>query len=254
MPAVVGHAEQGQFRQLTLLHRVADDANAARERRGQRAVAVHLRHLEEVGVHVFRIDLAVGVVVAGVVPPPAHVASEILAHDVEIVAVGNTPHAPSRGVDGDVFGRGGEGREESAQIVGADPARCVGLGHEMQRTNRVGRSCSGLVVLRFQSALHGGEPRCVEFELLFAIRHSHVIDENGKLAHAEVVHLVEFPQNIVHHRIASEEVVSRMDGPDEVHLRGCRLLREVAHHVLREPAFFLLVGRDARGVGVLPVV
>ena len=247
VPRVVGHAEKRHFRHFALLHRVADDAYAARQFRGNGSVAIDGRHFEEIGIHILRVNLAVAIVVAGIVPPPRHIALEILPHFVEVAAIGNAPNAPARRVNRHVFRSRRQSLIKSGAGIGAHPAQGVDLRHEMHGANRVGRGSARLVVFFLKTALHSRQ--VVGIELVFAaIGQGYVIDENGELAHAESIHLVEFSQNIVHHRATPNKIISRVNRPNEIHLRRCRLRRDFAQHRLRQPTVFLLFGGDARRI------
>ena len=72
------------------------------------------------------------------------------------------------------------------------------------------------------------------------------------MAYAQLVHLLELAHDVADDGTAAQELVARMYGPDEVHLRLLAHLGKVAEHVLSEPTVLLLLGRDGGGVGILP--
>ena len=255
VPSIVSHAEDRRFGHLALLHGVAHNANTAYQLRGQFGLRIHLGHVVEVGVHVHGEYLRVGIVVTGIVPPPGYVATKLSLGCGQVVAVGHRPHTVTRGVDGNVLGRGGQCLEEAVVLVGAaGKGGAVDLRYEVQRLHRVGGNGPRLVIFLFKRPLQCRQVVGILLQVGVRTGHAHVVHEDGKLTYAEFVHLVELAHDVVDNGAAADEVVARVNGPDKVDLRGRRGGSDVAHHVLREPPVAFLLLCDGGGIGILPVL
>ena len=141
------------------------------------------RH-HEVGVHVGGVNLFVRVVVARIIPPPSHGTTEFFVHRCQIAAIGHSPHTPSRGVDGDVGRHSRQSLEETLAIGLSHPTQRINLWHEVQRTHAIFGGAACLVPLRINGFLHCRQVIRICFAVCFRSRHTHVVHEDGKLAHA----------------------------------------------------------------------
>ena len=171
----------------------------------------------------------------------------------EIAVVGHAPNAGAGGVDGDVGRCCGEGLEELVVLfLGGSEACAINLRNKVQGTHGVGGSGAIHVPLVLNGTLKCGEPVSVLLNVRIAGGHAHVVHEDGELAKTEGIHFLKFAHDVIDDGGAINEVISRVNRPDEIHLGGLRGLCQLLHHVLREPSVgFLLCGYGS-GVGIFP--
>ena len=220
VPSIVGDAEEGDFRHFSLLHGVAEDGEAVFQAFVDRCGVGDSAFVVEVGVHVHREELVGIVVVAGIVPPPCDVAAQVLAHALHVGGIGHTPYAPAGGIDDDVGGRFAEGCEEGFTLFFATTreAAAIDLGNELKGLDGVGGGGAAFVPLFFNGLLKAGDAGGIEVVLRLGGGDGDVVNEHGKLAHAEGVHALVFVHDVGDDGGTIEKVVARMDGPNEVDL------------------------------------
>ena len=183
VPRIVCHREECDARHHALLHGIGHHTKSIFQRLLHTRIVVHGTHLHEVGVHVGGVNLLIGVVVARIVPPPSHGTTEFFVHRCQIAAIGHRPHTPSRGVDGDVGRHSRQGFEETLAIGLSHPTQGVNLWHKVQRTHAIFGGAACLVPLRINGFLHSRQVIRICFAVCFRSRHTHVVHEDGKLAH-----------------------------------------------------------------------
>ena len=236
-----------------MLHGVADE-RLHTEAVSHLGVVVDMLLVVEVGIHVAHEELVHVVVVAGVVPPPSHLASEPFAHDGGILVVGHRPDVLAGNVYHRLLWRGVQRMEEPAGLLLAHPRVGVELRHVVERLHGVGRCRALAVPPLVHELLQRGKPPRADVEARRVVGHAAVVDEHAKLAHAELVHRLILLHYLVEHAVALgvEEGGTRVDGPDEVDLVGGGHLCHVPHHVLRHHADLLLFRRDGERIRLLP--
>ena len=170
-----------------------------------------------------------------------------------MVVVGNRPYALSGGVYGDVGRHLAQCGHEALSLVNAAcKAVAIYLWHEVQGSHGVLGGGTLVVPLGFYFSLKFGQPVGILLHVGIRGRNTHVVHEDTEVAYAQLVHLLELAHDVADNGTAAQELVARVNGPDEVHLRLLAHLCQVAEHVLCEPAVLLLLGTDGGGVGVLP--
>ena len=184
VPRIVRHREERDAQHHALLHGIGHHTEAILQSLWQTSIIVYRTHFHEVGVHVGGVDLLIGVVVAGIVPPPSHGATEFGVHRCQIITVWHRPHAPSRGVDGDVGRHSRQGFEETLAIGLSHPTQGVDLWHEVQRTHTSFGGTTWLVPLLINRFLHSRQMICIRFAVCIRLRHTHVVYKDSKLAHS----------------------------------------------------------------------
>ena len=233
------------------MHGVAEYACTVFERRRHARIVVDLRHVDKVRVHVRGEYLAVrtAIIVAGVVPPPCHVAAELVLHRVEVVIVRHCPYAITGSVEHDLFRNFREGFEVSLTVGLVGPSEVIDVRYIMKRLDRVGRSSAWCVPCGVYLVLQVGEELRVEREVVGVVVAAGVIGEHAELADTQVVHELE----LVHYVgdvLVGLRIKSRVDGPDEADFRGMCRGGQFLEHVLGEPAVLLLLFGDGRRVGI----
>ena len=158
VPCIVGNGEEGSSGHRTLLHGVGYEALAIVQRRGETVSGTHRGHVHEVAVHVHGIELSVGIVVTGIVPPPCHSTAKLVHHRLCVVVVGNRPYALSCGVYGDVGRHLAQCRHKALSLVNAAcKAVAIYLWHEMQGSHGVLGGSTLVVPLGFYLSLKFGQ-------------------------------------------------------------------------------------------------
>ena len=252
VPRIVCHREERDARHHALLHGIGHHSKTILQFLLQTRVIIDSAHLHEVGVHVGGVNLLIGVVIARIVPPPSHRTTKFGVHRCQIIAVWHSPHAPSCGVDGDVGRHSRQSFEETLTVSFAHPTQGVNLWHEVQRTHAIFGCTARFVPLRIDGILHCGEMVCIRFAFRFRMRHTHVVHEDRKLAHAQVVHTRKLLHNARHHIGLPHKIIAWVDSPDEIHLGRLRGFRQILHHILRHSAIFDVRLHQRLGVRFFP--
>ena len=221
---------------------------------GHLGIVGHSRHLEEIIVHVRRIDLSIRIVIARIVPPPSGRTLQFFAHHVEIAAIGHGPHAPTGDIDRDFIGSLGQSVVETLAIGLAHPTEGVHLRHEVQRAHAIFGLCRLAVPLLVDGGLQGGEMIGVGFTVGFRLGHTDIVHKDGELAHTEIVHTRVLVHDAIHHIGIFHETIARVDRPNEIHFRVLRCRRDFANHILCEQAVFHLLCRQCRGISGFPLL
>ena len=253
VPRIVCHREERDARHHALLHGIGHHSKTILQFLLQTRVIINSAHLHEVGVHVGGVNLFVRVVIARIVPPPSHGATKFGVHRRQILTIGHSPHVPSCGVDGDVGRHSRQGFEETFTVSFSHPTQGVDLWHKVQRTHASFGGTACLVPFRIDGFLHSRQMLCIRFAVRFRSRHTHVVHEDRKLTHAQVIHTRKLLHDACHHIGLSHEIIARMDSPDEIHLGSLRSLRQIFHHVLRHSAIFNVRLRQSLGVRFFPL-
>ena len=147
-------------------------------------------------------------------------AAQVLANALHVGGIGHAPYAPAGGIDDDVGGRFAEGGEEGFTLFFATTREtaAIDLGNELEGLDGVGGGGAAFVPLFFNGLLEAGDAGGVEVVLRLGGGDGDVVNEHGKLAHAEGVHALVFVHDVGDDGGTVEEVVARMDGPNEVDL------------------------------------
>ena len=121
VPCVVGDAVEGNLAHLALLHRIADESVYTLDIRVESSIAVDMRLVVEVAVHVEREELVHVVVITRIVPPPCHVTSEPRADKFRVFRVGHCPYGTSCDIDAHLPWSVAQRTEETLALLALHP-------------------------------------------------------------------------------------------------------------------------------------
>ena len=254
VPPIVAGTEQRHLACCRLLHGVTDERVHAPQVGIERGVAVDVRLVVKVAVGIKQEELVHVVVVAGIVPPPCHIASEPSAHLGGIVTVGDGPHRASSDVNVYLRRCAAQRLEELLCLGLAHPRIGIELRHVMEGLHGVGRVRLFGVPLLVDELLQPCETVGSEPEHRFVIGHAYIIDEDPELTHAELVHVGILRHDLVEHvgLCSIGESLSRVDRPDEVYLALMCHVSDRAQHVLRKIADLPFFLRDGCRIRLFP--